>query len=319
MSRRNLFIGVLLFFTVVFAVAETAGITVSVDKPRPNMGDRVTIEARAMVQEGEDVTFHHQEPGSPDLVFGEPETVRESLPDGYVLFRFSRSVQPFALGTQSLGTLDVVVNGEQETRDIPELDVVPIFPEGREKDSINPLKPQMDLDPDYSHLWRYAGWFLGGAALLLALLWAIRWLVRRWRDRKAGIVPEVPEQPPFEELRNRIGELLAGSYLKEGRVKAFYVDLSEIGKHFLGRVFSIQAEVETTSELLDCLSNSLRPGETPLVQEFLESCDLVKFARYQPDQGEINHHVNLAYQFGERIRDRMDSGLATKEADHVPV
>ena len=141
MSRRNLFIGVLLFFTVVFAVAETAGITVSVDKPRPNMGDRVTIEARAMVQEGEDVTFHHQEPGSPDLVFGEPETVRESLPDGYVLFRFSRSVQPFALGTQSLGTLDVVVNGEQETRDIPELDVVPIFSEGQEKDSINPLKP----------------------------------------------------------------------------------------------------------------------------------------------------------------------------------
>ena len=125
--------------------------------------------------------------------------------------------------------------------------------------------------------------------------------------------------PPYDELRRRIGDLLAGGYLKEGQVKTFYVELSEIGKHFLGRVVTIQAEVETTAELMACLEDSVAVGERPLIREFLESCDLVKFAKHQPDQGEINHHVNLAYQFGERIQSRMGQGTTEQEATHVPV
>lgn len=315
---KRLLAATLVLISTGVALAQTAGVTVSVDKPRANLGDRITIEVRAMVREGQAIEFSHQLPESDqDLVFGEPETTREELPDGYVLHRFVRTLQAFALGTHALGAIDVIVDGTRDVREIPELEIVPIFEAETGEETVNPLKPQLDLEPDYTHVWRYGGWGLVLLCLLLAIGWMVRRVIRRWRDRRAGIVPEVKLAPPYDELRERIGELLASGALKEGRVKDFYVDLSDIGKHFLGRVFAIPAEMETSDELLSCLQDMLKTGERAQVEEFLDACDLVKFARYVPDQGETNRHVNLAYQFGERIRNRMAE--AEQEVTHVPV
>lgn len=327
MKRFNRFMVLLLLIPASLSVrAEVAGITVSVDKPTAHVGDQVWVEARVMTRDGEDVSFRHLTSGVSDsLVFGEPETDTESLPDGYTLHRFRIPVSPFELGTQILGAVGITVNGQEEIREIPDLSVESVFAKDDQKQDINPLKPQMDIDPDYTHLWKLGGMVLAGLAGLVLLFIGIRKLWRIWRRREKGSEPEEPLLPPYEELRKRISELLAGRYLKDGQVKEFYVELSEIGKRFLGRVFDVPAELETSEELLDCLNGEMKPGEERLVRDFLNACDMVKFAKVRPGQGEINHHVNLAYQFAQAINGRLrpagpeEADREKGEGQHVSV
>ncbi len=324
---RTILVVLLAFILVNSPVpAEVAGVTVSVDKPTAHVGDQVWVEARVMTRDGEEVSFRHLTAGvSENLVFGKPETDTESLPDGYTLHRFRIPVSPFELGTQILGAVGITVNGEEEIREIPDVNVESVLAKDSQKQDINPLKPQMDIDPDYTHLWKLGGLALAALALLTLLFLGLRKLWYRWREGRKGRVKEEPLLPPYEELRKRISELLAGRYLKDGQVKEFYVELAEIGKRFLGRVFDVAAEVETSQELLDCLDGEMKTDEERQVRDFLDACDMVKFAKVRPGQGEINHHVNLAYQFAQGISTRLRSPDSKnnvseeKEDQHVPV
>lgn len=326
MKLKHMLLILSLLVVAVAVRSQVAGITVSVDKPTAHVGDQVWIEARVMTQNAADVTFRHLDAGvSEDLVFGEAVTDTESLPDGYMLHRFRIPVSPFELGTRILGAVGITVDGEEEIREIPDLAVESVFAKDDNKEGINPLKPQMDIDPDYTHLWKLAGMVLAGLAALAVLFVGIRKLWRNRRKRQRKDVSKEPLLPPYEELRQRISDLLAGRFLKDGQVKEFYVELAEIGKRFLGRIFDVHAEVETSEELLDCLEGELASVEEARLRDFLAACDMVKFAKVKPDQGEINHHVNLAYQFAQAISSRIrepngeDTRKTDKEDQHVPV
>jgi len=300
--------------------AAITSFTVTVDNPRPHVGDPVTIEARCMVKQGEQATFNPDFPETDDLVFGRPETTVEHLPDGFDLYRLRVTVQAFKLDTLELGRISVQVGDQVEERDVPGIEVVSVLAEKKGPEAPNPLKPQMDIRPDYRHLAKLAALIAGVLLGLWLLFFLVRKLVRRIRNRDHGAAPEQPALPPYEEFQAAMTELLGTSYLKDGEVKAFYVALSDIGKRYVGRVLALDAEVETTAEMLDQARDHLDTSEYRMLADFLESCDLVKFAKVVPDQGETNRHVNLLYQLAERIHNRLESPLDdTREGRDVPV
>ncbi len=148
------------------------------------------------------------------------------------------------------------------------------------------------------HDWRSIaeiGALVGGVAGVIVAL--LLWL----RRRQAPVEVVVP---PYEWVMTQLRELADARLIETGQVTAFYYRLSEIARGYIERRFGLMAPERTTEEFLDEMRTAnVLPIEyqTPLM-EFLEACDLVKYARHEPTTAEIEQVFNTARDFVERTR-----------------
>ena len=122
---------------------------------------------------------------------------------------------------------------------------------------------------------------------LLAALAAWLLLRRLWGREREIVGP--PPIPPHEVAFEALDELARGELLDEGRVQFYYLELTEIAKAYLEGRFGVPALDRTTDEIRQSLlrdSGRLAPLSADDVVEFLQRCDLVKFARFEPARPE---------------------------------
>ena len=115
---------------------------------------------------------------------------------------------------------------------------------------------------------------------------------------------ETPEEieariPPYELALKRLNQLDEKQLWQNNKIKAFYVELTEIVRTYIERELKIPALESTSDELLETItdfntSSSLNiPQETlERLQNLLRESDLVKFAKYKPLANEIELHRN---------------------------
>ena len=103
---------------------------------------------------------------------------------------------------------------------------------------------------------------------------------------------------PYELAMERMKTLLE-SDLVHRDVKMFYVELTEIVREFIERTTLINAPELTTDEFLYKISQSkvFSDVERIRLKHFLESADMVKFAKYDPGEDGINTAVHNAEAF----------------------
>jgi hypothetical protein len=138
------------------------------------------------------------------------------------------------------------------------------------------IKPPVDIPSG----WEWAWWLLGGVVLVI-LAW---WLWRYFRQREAAR-PLPPPVPPHVRARRRLEEALR--LLSEP--KPFVVAVSDALRAYLEERFSFRAPERTTEEFLHELrsTNLLDAGQKERLSDFLQRCDLVKFAKYEPREMEL--------------------------------
>jgi hypothetical protein len=129
------------------------------------------------------------------------------------------------------------------------------------------------------------------AAVIVILLAAAGFFgYRLYRQKKEqGYLFKPPEPPrPAHELALEQLEILLGKdYLANGRFKLFYSELSEILRRYIEGRFFVPALEETSREILQEIDKQeLQEDLQSVLKDFLELADLVKFARYNPDQSE---------------------------------
>lgn len=150
-------------------------------------------------------------------------------------------------------------------------------PEAKDATELLDFKPPSDMAPDHT----LRNWLLAGGAGLISLLAGLIWWMRRRSRRRESTPKAAPPLPEDEvalaELR-RLSERLPET-LEEAMV--FYIELSGVARVFLGRRFGFDAMDLTTSETLARLEEPIRAREPrEEIGEFLDGCDLVKFAKY---------------------------------------
>lgn len=139
-----------------------------------------------------------------------------------------------------------------------------------------------------SYAW--LGWVL--AAVLAALAaWHV-WKKLRARKpavSKAIVIP--PHRRAKEQLR-RASELMSDPY-------AFCSLVSTVVRGYIEDRFELRAPERTTEEFLDELRRTslLHVEHKRLLEEFLTRCDLVKFARHEPTQPELQALLDAALRF----------------------
>jgi hypothetical protein len=141
---------------------------------------------------------------------------------------------------------------------------------------IRDIKPPVAIPNVWEWLWLALG-LLAGVALLFAV-W--KW----WQYRRAH-VPVAPPVPAHVRAKQKLQEALA--FLAQP--KPFCILVSDTIRAYLEEQFDFRAPERTTEEFLHELqaTDLLSPEQKGSLGQFLESCDLVKFARYEPGEPEL--------------------------------
>jgi len=121
--------------------------------------------------------------------------------------------------------------------------------------------------------------------------WFLRWL----RDRR----PPPLVIPAHRWALDELDRLANSDLIARGDLHEYYFRLSAILRGYLERRFGILAPEMTTEEFVDYMRSdrTLEERHRRSLGPFLESCDLVKFARHVPGRGDIDNAFGHARSF----------------------
>lgn len=153
---------------------------------------------------------------------------------------------------------------------------------------IHDIKPPLEISSGWEWLWPIIV-----VLVLLAIAALIWWFWKRAKERMA-IVPLIPAHIRAKQALARALEII-------GQPKEFCVLVSDTVRTYLEERFKFHAPERTTEEFLYELSetNLLTPEQKESLGRFLESCDLVKFAKYEPGENELRELHSSAVRLVE--------------------
>jgi hypothetical protein len=140
--------------------------------------------------------------------------------------------------------------------------------------------------------WEWLGWALGAVVLFSILLAVLLYFLLR---KKPRAVP--PILPAHVRAKQKLDEALA----LIAQPKPFVIAVSDTARAYLEERFRFHAPERTTEEFLHELqaTDLLLPDQKDSLGGFLASCDLVKFARYEPGEPELRELHSSALRLVE--------------------
>ena len=158
-------------------------------------------------------------------------------------------------------------------------------------DDIRPLKSPIEISE--ISLWPF---IILALLIICGVLAFIYFKRKRHVEKESLLPPRPPEQIAMEELRF----LLDMKLIEKGLVKEHYIRLSDIVRKYIEGRFRISVLDRTTWELYQEMRiKKIKREWTDRIRDFLEDCDLVKFAKYIPSEKEIDEAYNQAKEIVE--------------------
>lgn len=265
------------------------------------LGQTVRIEARLRAEPSDQCRWPMA--GAPPALV-QRETRESTRSVGGRSFR-SRTIELLALrpGRYELWTGTVVrtsANGTQTHVELPAqfLEVIA---------TLEPQPPPAIRDIAGVLRWPDPRWkkLAAAVAAVVLIAGAVAWWIRGRAGRRVE-PPPAPRLPPHEKALRALAALRARGWPDEREVEAFYVELSAIVRTYLEEALNLRAPEQTTEEFIRTASASraLNPEQQQRVIQFLEQSDLVKFARYQPLQSDMENALAAAHRLIEDTRPR---------------
>ena len=142
--------------------------------------------------------------------------------------------------------------------------------------------------------------FLAGVLFFVALGVCAGYLLKKNKEKQA-----IPKKPAHEIAYEQLEELRLKDYIRQGKIKEYYTEVSDIIRHYLENRFALRAPEMTTEEFLESARDAaaLISEHKNLLKEFLLCSDLVKFARYAPSADEVNAIFDSAKHFVDETKE----------------
>ncbi len=244
--------------------------------------------------------------------------------DGTYTQEFELALMAFEVGDVRIPPVLVTYIVDKRAQQVPSkpvpIRVISFVGDGAEK--LRDIAPPVAVErPDWTLLYVAGG--IAGGLILVAVGFIIVRLARAPRlvRRRAGPAAE-SLQPPHEEALARLDRLEGSGALDSPDPKPAHHELSEIMRHYIGRVFSFPALDLTTLEIRnELLARRNGPEVESLMHAWLERCDLVKFAGAPSTPEEARRALYDARLQIERIRAQTAAAAEparTREAQRAP-
>jgi len=203
------------------------------------------------------------------------DTLNQTLIKKYLLTSFDSGrwvipQQKVIINNQKYLTDSIIINVATVKVDTTKQQLYPIKSIKKEPFALIDARP---------YLW----WIVG--FLVLIAIGLFFWL--RKKDIK---ILRKPVIPPFIIAMDRLKELDQKQLIKAQKLKVFYIELTDIIRHYIEDDLSIPALESTSDELLETITDFNESSHLDINKEtlsklnsLLKSADLVKFAKFKPD------------------------------------
>ena len=148
--------------------------------------------------------------------------------------------------------------------------------------------------------WRWLPWMLALAAVIgLAI-----WIAKRLKNRPAYEVQAPQKEAPLEPAHivalRELERIAQEAIWNQGQTKAHHAAVSQVIRTYFERRFHYPAMERSTDEIRSGLIHlPLRASEKELILELLTLTDLVKFAKWTPQQSDHIRVVEQGVRFVE--------------------
>jgi hypothetical protein len=160
---------------------------------------------------------------------------------------------------------------------------------------IRPLKPQYEFQRDWTKYYIWGAIFFIILAALAYFIW------RKMRRRKD--FGHIDLRPAWEIAFEKLAKLEQKGLVGEGQFKEYYIELTEILRYYLGRMFAANIPDMTTDEFFSSFEIIGLPEDIKEnMKKFFNHADLVKFAKYIPDAERSKLDFIYVHDIVERVR-----------------
>ena len=291
------------------ALAAETQVSISVSDNLATIGDRIRL--KIIVKTTTEVDKITEKVAQKDFEVLKQKPFQKRKQQDYMVFEKEIEIVFFKIGDFNVGPFEIDLKKNNEVIETRETNSVPITIKSllKEEDKdIKPLKNLIEIKGDPFYILKYV---IIAIVLISAVILSILWIKKR--KKKAAVV-EKPLLSPLDELELRIKDLSKIKLFEKGKIKLFFLELTQILKHFLHRTYQFNAEDFTTYETLHDLKRREKEALILNNMEFLfNTADLVKFAKFIPDAGVLGEVLKKI----ERTIDLYKQRLSALEQEKV--
>ncbi len=253
---------------------------------------------------------HRFNPDADDVIFPDSASFDDPFEVRRIQrFRQSANRDSLAVSLQFFGTEDTLISGlqileitDQDTA-ITSVHPVQIYFRSTldEEAQLRPLKPIFDFAASL------LPWIIG--ALVLAIL---IWLIYRYREKIFPPKPEPVEEKqveipvfknPLQEMESEIKKLRKDYEKGSADTKELYSRGTDIIRAYFEEVYQFPALEETSREVIaDLEKRSSSPELEGLTKRILTDADMVKFAKFTPDEKSRSAFIDTLLNFRDAAR-----------------
>jgi hypothetical protein len=175
-------------------------------------------------------------------------------------------------------------------------------------DALRDIKPPVEIPTGWEWLW----WALGALALVALLVGLALFVFQR--RKRVSLPPPIPPHVRAKQALDASLQWLA-------QPKPFVTAVSDTLRSYLEERFTFRAPERTTEEFLHELQATplLDKPQKQSLGDFLQSCDMVKFAKYEPTEAELRSLHSAAYRLVEETEPRPEEpGAGSEKEDGQP-
>lgn len=234
-----------------------------------------------------------------------------TLPDGRLQLSQELTLTSFKDSLFAVAPIAVVSGGDTFWTEPMALNVIQPF----EVDSSLAITDIKDIEKAPIYWWGILRWILLVLAvigLFVGAYYGVLWYRKHFLKEEEVIEPELL-RPADEVALEKLDEIKAQKIWKDGKVKEYQTELTDVVREYIGRRFDVQSTEKTSDETLRAMKPLIDKELFAKLSKMLQLADLVKFAKWHTTPDENEQALSTAYEFVNETREVINDEMSATD------